>query len=289
MGRVRKIGKLAVRGFDRPGGRWFLAAVGTTILRRETGDKRARMFYDDAAWIQQSGDDFLAVGKRFTFKHGSAYEAQFNDCADFWFHVYRPAAGDTIVDVGAGIGSEALVFSRAVGESGRVLAIEAHPDTFGVLERQCRWNNLTNVALCQCAVLDAARPVYVDDRATHEENTVSTQWTPTRRARPIEGASLDDICQRFGVDRVSFLKMNIEGAETLALQGMQQMIERTEAVCIACHDFLAVEDPALRTREHVTAFLKERGFTIVTRDDDPRDYVRDHVHGYRAPVIASKK
>jgi hypothetical protein len=46
-------------------------------------------------------------------------------------------------------------------------------------------------------------------------------------------------------------------------------------ICIACHG------GAESTREPVIAFLEEAGFEVSTRDDDPRGYVRDHVHGAR--------
>lgn len=38
---------------------------------------------------------------------------------------------------------------------------------------------------------------------------------------------------------MNFLKMNIEGAEQLAIKGMLWLIERTQHVAIACHDFIA--------------------------------------------------
>ncbi len=131
--RSRKIGKLAVRGLDRPGGRWFLAAVGTTILRRETGDRRARMFFDDAAWIQQSGDDFVAVGKRFTFKHGSAMKHN---------SMIAPTSGSTCIAPPLATLSSTSALASAPKHScfrersveRARLAIEAHPETFEVLD-----------------------------------------------------------------------------------------------------------------------------------------------------------
>jgi FkbM family methyltransferase len=277
---IWKAHSLVSRLLDRQGGRALLGALATWFARRETADT-AKVFYD-GVWVQRFGDEFTATGTRFTFMHASAHEAQVERCADFWFHMYRPQPGDVIIDVGAGIGSDTVVFSRAVGEGGRVLSIEAHPETFTLLEKTAQWNGLTNVTLCRSAVVDKARPVFVEDREDHEVNTVSLEWRPGRRTEAAEGTTLDDLCQRHGVHGVNFLKMNIEGAEVLALEGMKQMITRTDAVCIACHDFLGHERAELRTRDLVISFLKAYGFAIVTRDEDRRPYVRDHVHGYRA-------
>jgi FkbM family methyltransferase len=282
---VWKAHRWVSRILDRPGGRTLLGALASWFASRETTDT-SKVFYD-GVWIQRFGDDFIATGKRFTFTHASAHEAQMKRCAEFWFNLYRPEPGDVIIDVGGGIGLDTVVFSRAVGERGRVLSIEAHPETFRLLEKTAQWNHLSNVTLCHSAVVDKARPVFLEDKEDHEVNTVSLEWTPGRRTETIDGMTLDDLCQRHGIHQVNFLKMNIEGAEVLALEGMKQMITRTQAVCIACHDFLRGERTELRTRGLVISFLKTYGFAIVTRDEDRRPYVRDHVHGYRATEPAS--
>ena len=234
------------------------------------------------AWfVQLDGTAVAATGStRFVFRHGreirEAYEWQLQDVRDTWLYRYEPKPGDVIVDVGAGVGSETFVFSRAVGAGGRVLAIEPHPETFCVLKAQVGANKLANVALEQVAVTATAGPVYIEDRERHERNTISGEWTEGRRQDPVEGVTLDDLRRRHGLERIDFLKMNIEIAETAALDGMSEAIGVTRHVCIACNDFLG-----LPTRERVTSFLRERGFTGETRDTDERAFVRDHVHAQR--------
>ena len=77
--------------------------------------------------------------------------------------------------------------------------------------------------------------------------------------------------------------MNIEGAERFALIGMKSVIQRVQAICIACHDFRANlgHGEEFRTRAFVERFLAEQGFTVTFRSDDQRSWVRDHVHGLR--------
>jgi FkbM family methyltransferase len=267
---------------DRPGTRPLLGFLATKAARRETGDDVGIAYR--GAWFARYGGDVIAStgSARFVYRHGNdiagLYRAQFDDVGEMWFHRYEPKAGDVIIDVGAGIGTETFVFSRAIGPQGRVLAIEAHPTTFRILRAQVRANRLDNVLLCPLAVTDVDRAVFIEDRQRHERNTISSEWAPGLRRQAVPGLPLDDICRRFGVDRVDFLKMNIEGAEMVALPGMLETIGRTHHVCIACHDFLGAEDERYRTRERVLTFLRDRGFRQETRDDDPRSFVRDHVH-----------
>lgn len=99
----------------------------------------------------------------------------------------------------------------------------------------------------------------------------------------VPAVTLDQLLDEEGITRVNFLKMNIEGAEIAALQGMKQSICLVDAICVCCHDFRAArgEDDSYRTRDFVSKFLPENGFSIEARESDPRDYERDHLYGSR--------
>jgi FkbM family methyltransferase len=268
------------RALDRPGGRAILGRMATILARRETDDDVA-VTYRGAWFAKLDGTAIAATGsKAFVYRHGNEirgiYEWQLEDVRDTWLHHYTPRPGDVIVDVGAGVGSETFVFSQAVGATGRVLAIEPHPETFRILEAQVRANGLANVLLEQRAVTASPQQVFIEDRERHERNRTSIDWSEGRRRDPVVGEPLDDLRRRQRLQRIDFLKMNIEGAEAAALDGMAETIGMTQHVCIACHDFLG-----LPTRERVEAFLRVHGFTVETRADDPREFVRDHVHAWR--------
>jgi hypothetical protein len=100
---------------------------------------------------------------------------------------------------------------------------------------------------------------------------------------------MDELVRELGLGRIRFLKMNIEGAERLAIQGMSQTLKQTEVVCIACHDFLADKtgDESYRTREIVRQYLKERRLRMVERhQSDLPAYVRHQIWAYSDTVIA---
>src|SRR5438128_2576347 len=81
---------------------------------------------------------------------------------DYWFHVYQPQPGDVIVDIGAGRGEDVFAFSKAVGESGRVIAVEPHPVTFAVLQRFCEGEGLSNVTTLNYACTAAAAELQIE-------------------------------------------------------------------------------------------------------------------------------
>ena len=204
------------------------------------------------------------------------------DADDYWFHVYKPRTGDVIVDIGAGRGEDVYAFSRAVGPQGRVWAIEAHPESFDHLTRFCGEHRLANVTPLNLACMDRPAMLQIETLPVWESNFVR-EGEATATSHPVEAITFDALCRRHDIKRIDFLKMNIEGAERFALKGMPEAIRRVQWVCIAAHDFRADrgEGNDFRTRAFVQSFLKDAGFTLVSRDSDPRYYVPYHIHGKR--------
>jgi FkbM family methyltransferase len=204
------------------------------------------------------------------------------DAEDYWFHVYLPQPGDTIVDIGAGRGEDVFAFSRAVGPHGTVWALEPHPQSFAVLENLCRSDDLTNVRCFRVACVDSPRPLQIETLPVWESNYLR-EGPPSVTSFAVDGVRFDDFCEEHNIDRIDFLKMNIEGAERVALPGCRKALQRTRYVCVAAHDFRADrgEGESFRTLALVRDTLAAAGFQLVTRDNDPRYYVPYHVHGYR--------
>lgn len=198
---------------------------------------------------------------------------------DEFAYDYSPQAGDVVVDVGAGIGSETLTFAPAVGPEGRVVAIEAHPRTAACLSRNVRVNGLENVDVLELAVADADATLVLGDDDQHLGNSVVRAG---RRGVEVPARRLDDVLRDADVSQVALLKMNIEGAEVRALDGAARTLAATDHVVIACHDFLAAGDgdPQMRTKEAVRARLVEAGFAVRDREDD-RPWVADTLYGRR--------
>lgn len=284
----RTLRRRLLESLDRPGGRWLLAKTATGFARRITG--RDVSVFHDGVWIFRVGSRFQADARRFRYYAADMrawqdmLEGFERDAQDYWFHACRPRPGGTIVDIGAGIGTDIPTFSKAVGPGGRVLAIEAHPATFDALRKTCEYNRLDNVTCVQAAVMDRPGTVVIDDSTAHETNSVrSPSGTAAAGRIEVTATTLDALCAQHGIEQIDLLKMNIEGAERLAIRGMQEAIDRTRCAIVACHDFRSErgETGGFSTRDEVVPFLKEHGFEIRTRDADSRHFVRDHIHGIR--------
>lgn len=282
---MKTLTRRLIRWLDRPAGRWALEAMTNHYVR-------SRLSLDggvcwDGVWIHRVGGRYFVDGEGFDYYGslikewpGQASRALENP-RDFWFHAFRPGPGDVVLDVGAGVGIDSMVFSDAVGPGGRVYAIEAHPGTYRHLLKTIQFNGLSNVTPVHGAIMHEACTIWMEDRADSEANAVSMDRGPSHLPESIQAVSLDKFCDLHGVNRIDFVKMNIEGAERYAIQGMTEVLERARAVAIACHDFLPGRGDEFRTKGLVADFLAQNGFRVLTRDDDPRKFVRYHVHGVK--------
>jgi FkbM family methyltransferase len=241
--------------------------------------KSCHIFYDNA-WIHKCHDGTI-VDTELNF---NSISDMIKESSDYWFHIYKPTRGDIIIEVGAGTGNDTLLFSNIVGSLGKVIAIEAHPETFLCLAKMCKYNNLKNTVLHNCAITDREMGVLIGDSSNNLRNTILNQ----KKGIEIQGTTLDKLLGNHNIEYISFLKMNIEGAEKLAIKGMKNTLKKTKFICIACHDFLNKRNGQrnMQTKELIIDFLEKNGFEIFTRNTDERDWVRDHVHGINRALLS---
>jgi FkbM family methyltransferase len=270
-----------VRRLDRPGRRGLLTLPGS-IWVSLTYRSPCLVYWRDGAWIHHYRGAKIPHASFGRAAPPRVFTAQ---AREMFLYEYIPQAGDVVFDIGAGVGAEMLLFSRLVGPSGRVVSVEAHPRTYGRLADLCNANGLRNVTPLQLAVSDTDGTVAISDLDHHLRNAVLEAHVdgievPARR--------IDTLAGELDVDRIDLLKMNIEGAERQAIQGMGTVLADTRHVCISCHDFLADDGgpEELRTKAFVRDFLIEHGFRVITRDDAPDPWTRDYVYAVNTRATA---
>ena len=240
--------------------RW-LALVANRVMAAKRDPRR---FAVDGAgnWVN-SQPQASFVGPDLHTAHYAQIEAR---VAADWFHFYRPKVGDVVIDVGAGIGEDAVVLSKLVGERGKVYAIEAHPGTCGCLKATIERSLLANVEPHQLAIMERDGAVTITDDSEHLANNIVAGGPGIT----VEGWSLDHFIASTGEPRIDFLKMNIEGAESGALRGLEEQATKIRNVAISCHDFVARAGGGdyFRTRDEVRGRLIELGFAVEQRSGD---------------------
>jgi len=230
----------------------------------------------DGLWVNRRNDaQFVSVEVNVT-----SYRQVIDRVQDIWCYGCPLKAGGIVVDVGAGIGEDVVAFSRIVGPTGMVFAIEAHPRLFECLVQTIEKNRLKNVIPIQVAVSATRCELLL----SNEDCILSGSTVMGIGTIPVQGLPLDEIFNAFELKRIDLLKMNIEGAEVGALLGMESLSSLIGSIVVSCHDFVANRhggSDSLRTFQKVEAVLTKMGFTTISRLDDIREEVRYIHYGSR--------
>jgi len=180
--------------------------------------------------------DDWSVGLRIALQRG--YETHVTN-------VMRPLLkpGMVVVDIGANVGYYALLAASRIGKSGSVHAFEPNEADCALLTMSLAANGFQNVILHKVAVADFDGVVGYD---TGGSNGAISRDDPNSRQFQVQAVKLDSLLP--DEKRIDLLKMDIEGAEGLALAGMTQLIARHRPIIFT--EFFPL---ALQRRSHLTA------------------------------------
>jgi FkbM family methyltransferase len=134
--------------------------------------------------------------------------------------------GDVCVDVGAHWGYFSLIAAARVGRSGRVIAVEADPRVFATLQRTLSLNPGLSIEAVQVAAAAEPGRLVLNGYDERGDNwgISSVATAQGGAAFEVQAEPLDDLFARFRVQEVGLLKMDIEGAEVLALAGCERFL-----------------------------------------------------------------
>ena len=134
--------------------------------------------------------------------------------------------GDTVVDIGANIGTHTLAFAAFTGPSGKVLAFEPQRLIFQCLAANVANNDLENVFTYPYGVGAEAGLMHVPEvDYNSEENFGSISLVEENVGEPVPIVALDDLC-----DSCNLLKIDVEGMEIAVLQGATELIKNCRPV-----------------------------------------------------------
>jgi len=145
--------------------------------------------------------------------------------------------GDVVLDLGAFQGDYALIAARKVGEHGKVYAFEPDPERYKFLLKNIKLNSFTNIEALQLACSDqdgyvefAERDLMLNsilkDYGIHEPNPIKVKST-----------TLDSFIRSKNIIP-TVIKIDIEGAELVALEGMKRILEEHPVIFLELHPTL---------------------------------------------------
>lgn len=136
---------------------------------------------------------------------------------------YKVSEGDLVIDAGANEGILSLIYSRKVTSTGNVFAFEPDKINIKIFNNNLSLNkNTSNIRLLEKGLWNKT-----DSIEFYESGTVGSSVFYQKNKwikKFISTISIDDFVASEKINKLDFIKMDIEGAEIMALEGARNTI-----------------------------------------------------------------
>ncbi|MGQ0503472.1 MAG: FkbM family methyltransferase [Panacagrimonas sp.] len=158
--------------------------------------------------------------------------------------------GMVMYDIGAHVGYLSMVAARVVGDSGRIVAFEPLDLNLSYLRGHVRSNRIANIQIVDACVGEKPGSIAFDlGKGTGRGRMVESS------AGVMRVVSIDDQVLNQGLPPPRFIKMDVEGAELMALQGAEKTLRAHRPDL-----FVSVHSALLR--QQCSDFLTRLGYAI---------------------------
>jgi FkbM family methyltransferase len=157
---------------------------------------------------------------------------------NYYFATNNPEP--VVVDAGAHIGLATMYFKHLYPNS-KVIAIEPNPVIFKILTQNIFENQIENVQTINAALADhesSATPFFVDETKNQWFSTASLRknaWTGDQKSKQILVPTI--LLSKVINQPIDFLKMDIEGAETMVCNAGRSVLPLIKQLAIEFHPF----------------------------------------------------
>lgn len=178
-----------------------------------------------------------------------------NECVDRWLwfmpHLYDRAElsfamrhfplNGIFIDAGANIGFWSLIIASHFPQA-EIFSIEANPDTLELLQKNIELNGLKNITVVRYGLSDTQGelPLYCSDSGNRGGDSFIRKNCVRKINVPV--LSLQDVCKKFDINSIDFLKMDIEGMEPKVLSAFFEKAPQLLWPIYICIEFVHSPD-----------------------------------------------
>ncbi len=177
-------------------------------------------------------------------------------CENIYFKYYEPQAHDVVIDIGAGLGHEAIYMAKDIA-SIKYIGIEVQPAVYECLCNTFYHKNKQWEASC-FAIRPTHDSLYITSSADYQnQSTIESGYIEI----PVQ--TWEELINKHEISQIDLLKINIEGGEVDLLPSINDL-SRIKRIIISAHDFRADagEGEHFRTSEFVKNYLQSQGFKL---------------------------
>jgi FkbM family methyltransferase len=171
--------------------------------------------------------------------------------------------GMTVLDIGANIGIYSVIAAKHVGQTGKVLACEPEPVNFSILKHNIEQNGFTNVVAYDRAIADKEGTMELHLSKTNKghHSLVGGDSNDFSSFISVPVITGDMLLAEAHIEKIDVMKIDIEGAEPLALAGLEKTLELFDLTLFFEFSPKTIQDSGFEP-EHLLVSLNEKGFEI---------------------------
>uniref|UniRef100_A0A7V6CDD9 FkbM family methyltransferase n=1 Tax=Thermodesulfobacterium geofontis TaxID=1295609 RepID=A0A7V6CDD9_9BACT len=204
---------------------------GLKCIHKDEKEKIFKIGYQGLKYIipYEAYKDFIKILKGMTlYEHYQSFPVIINK-------------GDIVIDCGAHIGIFSLLFAKLAGENGKVVAIEPEERNYQALVKMIELNkNVAPIIPLKVAVYkeDCYLDLYIAKKSG--SHTIAPYFNERKdvlldKKEKVRALKIDTIVfEELGLEKVDFIKMDMEGTEIDALLGAEQTIKRFKPKLAIC-------------------------------------------------------
>jgi FkbM family methyltransferase len=188
------------------------------------------------------------------YDHGNIHEPIATDV--FIEHI-RPT--DQVVDIGGHLGYFSCV-SGALASEGSVNVFEVDPKCIGYIQENAALNQLDHVKVHNHAVSNKREVISIPSLETPNPGLVIQKGSGKHFIK-VESIVLDDYLKEINVDP-DFIKIDVEGAEWLVLQGMNDILNKGKATVLVEIHVKKLQKFFDTDYHDILAYLSDHGYQM---------------------------
>lgn len=136
---------------------------------------------------------------------------------------FKDVRKGVFIDIGANIGKYTVMVGNQLDKNGSVVAIEAHPGNFKILQENIELNNCKNITAVNVACWDKKGTLKL---YSHEDQPLlSSAIKKSESYITVKSESLDEILEQLEIKEIDMIKLDVEGAEPEVLKGMSNSLK----------------------------------------------------------------
>ena len=190
--------------------------------------------------------------------------------------------GDNVLDIGANIGYFTLMLAKLVGPTGKVFAFEPDPRNISLLKKNIETNGYQNVVVVPKAVSNVNEKctLFTSQSSFGQNRIYEPKKTKNQKYVPIESETilLDDFFKNNeNIENISFVKIDVEGAEKFVLEGMNKILNLNKNIKIFSEIDLYRLDDAGSSYVEVIDLLEKKGFTVFLVNNTDNKIIKGNI------------